>query len=230
MKRTTIAFSLLLLVLCSGAALSGEREGSTPEDLAALNPPPPNDVYVAVLPFWGRNETQTTLARACTILNLMRHGFRLAPSGSKSLAGVVRRTDSAIRDDSEYDPLSRLDGGDAARIGKALGARWAVCGEFGEMQTVSKDGKVLPRKISQIDLRLSLIDVGSGRVLYWSRVKDTHSGSFSLLKKASSMERRLITRTVNGIFDDIAIGLPEHYTGSQVTPEEVKQLAASLDR
>jgi hypothetical protein len=221
MKRITITCCLVLVLLSAAAAFAAEREGSTPEDLAAFNPPAPGEVYVAVLPFWGRDERQTTMARACAILNLMRHGFRLAPKGSSSLAAVVRQTDSAVRSDSEYEPLSRLEASDAARIGKAVGARWAIYGEFGELQTKSEKGKILPRKVSEIDLRLVLVDAATRETLYWSRIQDSHSGGFSLLKKASSMERRLITRSMNAIFDDMAEGMPDHYVCSEVSPEEV---------
>ncbi len=229
MKR--VSSICLLLVFLSGAAVWAlEKEGSTPEDLAAMKLPARSDMHVAVLPFWGREERQVRLARSCTMLNLMRHGFRLAPEGSKSLASVVRQTDAVLKRDAKWEPLARLDAHDVARLSKELGARWAIYGEFGDLHVRSEKGKVLPRKVCVIDLRLVLVDTKSGKILYWTRVKDSYSEGGGLWPaKASTLERRLLTRTLNGIFDDIASGLPDHYAGTEVTPQEVKRLAATIE-
>ena len=55
---------LMLLALGSLPALGGQREGTLPDELAAQKPPAPNETYVAVLPFWTRNEEQSDVARA----------------------------------------------------------------------------------------------------------------------------------------------------------------------
>jgi len=77
-----------LCLLGSMPVLAAEREGSLPQELEATQPPPPNEIYVAVFPFWSRDERQSEIGRACSMLNLMRHGFRMAPKGSSSLAAV----------------------------------------------------------------------------------------------------------------------------------------------
>jgi len=229
MNRTSLLIATLLVVLTSLPAFAFEREGSLPSDLAALNPPPPNDISVAVLPFWSRDEAQRELGRACTLLNLMRQGFRLAPSGSETVTALVRKTDQALRNDSQWDPLATIEPEDAARIGKALGAKWVVYGEVGELQVKSEKRGLLPKKAGVIDLRLHFIEVATGKTLYWSRIQDTAScGGWS--SSAGAIERRLLTRTVNTIFDDLATALPQHYIGAEVTPEEVQRLYETIAR
>ncbi len=227
MNRTSLLIAALLVVLTSLPVLAFEREGSLPRDLAALDPPRPNDIYAAVIPFWARDEAQRELGRACTLLNLMRHGFPLAPSGSQTVRELVRRTDQALRNDPQWDPLGPIEPDDAARIGKALGAEWVIYGEIGELQVKSEKGGLLPKKFGIIDLRLHLIEAATGKTLYWSRLQDTAScGGWS--SSSSTIERRLLTRTINTIFDDLATALPEHYTSSEVTPEEVQRLYETI--
>lgn len=230
--RGILACMLLgLCLLGSMPVLAAEREGSLPQELAATQPPPPNEIYVAVFPFWSRDERQSEIGRACSMLNLMRHGFRMAPKGSSSLAAVARRTDTALRRDPEREPLARLQSQDVARVGKVLGAQWAVYGEFGELYTESEKDGILRRKAGVLDLRFQLVDVASGEVLYWSRIRDTSSAGGGLwAPRATSVERKLVTRAINSIFDDIATALPEHYTGGEVTSEEVRQLLEVLEK
>ncbi len=228
MNRTSLLIAALLLALASLPALAFEREGSLPSDLAALNPPTPNDISVAVIPFWSRDDTQRELGRACTLLDLMRHGFRLAPSGSETVRALVRKTDQALRNDPQWDPLATIEPEDAARIGKALGAKWVIYGEVGELRVKSEKRGLLPKKAGVIDLRLHLIEVATGKTLYWSRIQDTAScGGWS--SSSSAIERRLLTRTLNTIFDDLATALPQHYTGAEVTPEEVQRLYEAIN-
>lgn len=230
MKRVVAVAAVVALAMGGLPVLALEREGSIPEDLMAKRPPHPNDVYVAVLPFWGMEDSQEDIGRACVMLNLMRHGFRLAPKGSRSLAEAARRTESALRRDPKYEPLARIEPADAARVGKAVGAQWAIFGEFGDLRTKSeKEGGVIPRKVGVIDVRLFVVDVDSGSVLFWSRVQDEFPGG-TWPVKATSVERRLVTRTINRIFDDIGAGMPEHYAGAEVTPEMVQKLLDSMRR
>ena len=227
-----IAASVLLVLVLGGLpGWAAEREGSIPEDLAARKPPHPNEIYVVVFPFWSRDETQSELARACVMLNLMRHRFRVAPKGATSLPSAARRTDAALKRDPEWEPLARLGPEDAARVGKTLGAQWAVYGEFGDLHTESEGGSVLRRKRGVIDIRLVLVDVESGDTLYWCRVKDSSSEGGGLWRaKASSIERRLVTQTINGMFDDIAAALPEHYAGPEVSQGEVRELLEAMGK
>lgn len=229
MNRTSLIIVALLVVLTSPSAFAFEREGSLPNDLAAVNPPPPNDVSVAVLPVWSRDAAQRELGRACTLLNLMRHGFRLAPRGSDTISALVRKTDHVLRNDAQWDPLTTLDPEDAARMGKALGATWVIYSEIGELHVKSEKRGLLPKKIGVIDVRVHLVDVDTAKILYWSRVQDSAScGGWS--SSASAIERRLLTRTLNTIFDDLATALPDHYAGAEVTPEEVQRLYETIAR
>jgi hypothetical protein len=230
MRFWTLFLLLFLLLLFGLPAWALEKEGSIPEDLMAKRPPAPSEVYVAALPFWAGNERQTEQARACVMLNLLRHGFKLAPSGSDSLATVARRTDRAIKSDPKREPLARIGQQDAARLGKELGARWVVYGEIGELRTQSEKG-FPPRKAGMIDLRLMLLDVPSGEIIYWSHVKDYGTGGSGFWQaKATAVERRLLTRAINLIFDDIAKALPEHYVSGEVAQETVRQIAELMGK
>ncbi len=231
MKRLIVAAMPLFFILGCPPAFAAEREGSLPDDLAAHKPPAPGKIYVSVLPFWTRDESQSDVARACIMLNLMRHGFRIAPKGCRTLAAVARKTDAAIRRDSEWDPLARPETQDAARVGKALEADWAIYGEFGDLHTESEGGDILPRKVGVIDLRFLLLDVKSQKVIYWSRFMENDGGGGGLWPaKASSIERKLVTQAINTVFDDISAALPEHYAGAEVTSEEVRLLLEAMGK
>lgn len=235
MKHMTAAGMLgvlVLLALGSLPALGGEREGTLPDELAAHKPPAPNDIYVAVLPFWTRNEEQSDVARAAIMLNLMRHGFRMAPQGCRSLAEVIRKADTALRRDPEWDPLARMDEKDAARVGRALGADWVMFGEFGDLRVESKGGGILPTKVGHADIRFVLVEAKSGKTLYWRRLGDSEEsgGGGAWPAKASSIERKLVTRAINEVFEDISAAVPEHYAGPEVTAEEVRRLLDAMNK
>ena len=229
MKRLMMAAMLVLLMFGCLPAFGEDREGSLPDDLAARKPPAPNEIYVSALPFWSRNESQSDIARACIMLNLMRHGFRMAPKGCSSLSSVIRKTDAAVKKDPKWDPLARPETDDVARVAKALEADWAIHGEFGDLHTESGEGSILPHKVGVIDLRFFLIDVKSGEVIYWSRFRENGSGGLWPVR-ASSIERKLVTRAINAVFDDIASALPEHYAGPEVTAEEVRLLLEAMGK
>jgi len=229
MRFFAIAGFIVLILTCLPPVFAAEWEGSVPADLAKTRPPTPNNIRVAVLPFWARDDDESNMARACLMLNLLRHGFRMAPPGCRSLTDVARQTDAALRNDRSWDPLARLEASDVARIAAALDADWAVYGQFGELHTESK-GSVLPEKTGVLDLHFILVDVKHKKTIYWTRVQDTYSNNKLWPNKASSIERKLVTRTLNAIFDDIALALPEHYSGSEVTSDEVLDLMGAMQR
>jgi len=226
MKRI-LCLVVLIGLLAGLPAYAFEREGSVPDDLAAVNPPKPNDTYVAVLPFWTRDDLQSELTRCAILLNLMRHGFRLAPAGSQTIRNLVLKTDQTLRNDPDWNALGPNDPKEAARIGKALEAKWVIYGELGELQAKSEKGGILPKKLGVVDLRFRLIDTATGKVLYWTRIQDEASAG-GWTSSSEAIERRLLTRTINTIFDDLATALPDHYTCSAVTPEEVQRLYETL--
>jgi len=231
MKRWSIAIVAWFLLQTALYARAADREGSTPEDLAAKNPPHPNEVYVAALPFWASEESHRDLAQTCVMLNALRHGFKLAPSGSRSLAVAARRTETAVKRDGKVEPLARLEPKDVARIGGKLGAQWAIYGEVGDLHSESQGGALARKKTGTIDLRFFLVDVKSGEVLYWTHIQDSGQGSNRLFPaKASAVERKLLTQTLNAIFDDISEALPEHYISAEVTDEMVREAAESFKR
>ena len=234
--RHVTAVSLLgmfvLLALGTLPVVGGEREGTLPDELAKHNPPAPNEIYVAVLPFWTRTEGQSDVARAAIMLNLMRHGFRMAPQGCWSLSEVLRKSDTALRRDPEWDALARMEAEDAARVGRALGAEWVMFGEFGDLRVESTGGKILPRKVGHVDIRFVLVEAKSGKTLYWRHIGDDEEsgGGGAWPAKASSIERKLVTRAINEVFEDIAAALPEHYAGPEVTAEEVLRLLDAMGK
>jgi hypothetical protein len=226
MKR--IAVLVILLGLFAGLpAHAFEREGSVPDDLAAFRPPQPNDIRVAVLPFWTRDDAQSDLVRCAVLLNLMRHGFRFAPPESQTIRNLVLKTDQALRNDTDWNLLGPNEAKDAARVGKALEAKWVIYGELGELQARSEKGGIIPKKYGIVDLRFHLVDTATGKELYWTRIQDQASaGGWS--SSSDAIQRRLLTRTINTIFDDLATALPDHYTCSAVTPEEVQRLYETI--
>jgi hypothetical protein len=203
MKHVTTAGMLgvlVLLALGSLPALAGEREGTLPDELAAQKPPAPSEIYVAVLPFWTRNEEQSDVARAAIMLNLMRHGFRMAPPGCRSLAEVVRKADTALRRDPEWDPLARMEEKDAARVGRALEADWVMFGEFGDLHVESKGGGIIPTKVGHAEIRFVLVEAKSGKTLYWRHLGDSEESGLSRERstRCSRISRRRCRSTMPG--------------------------------
>ena len=231
MKSSTALMALVLLAVGGTPGWAVEREGSKSEDLAARKPPPPSKVSVVALPFSASNERQSEQARGCVMMNVLRHSFSLAPSGEKSVVGVARRIDRALKETAEKDPGARLKLEEAVRVGKVLGAQWVIYGEVEDLRTEASRSMLRLRKVGTIEIRLVVADVASGEILYWSRVEDTGSGGGGILKaKASTVERSLLTRTINRIFDDMVTALPEHYVGPEVTQEEVRQFVEAMGR
>ncbi len=208
-------------------ALATEQEGSKWEDLAARKPPPPTQVSVLVLPFWARDQRHVELVRGCLFLNLKRHGFKLAPE-APSATEIAVKTDEAVKADPDREPGARIGRADAIRLGKKLGAQWVIYGEVERLQTEMHERLFRTRKVGAIDIRVAVVDIGTGEILYWRRVKDTGSGGSGFwAAKATAVERRLLTRTVNYIFDDMAKALPKHTSEPEVTEDAIQEFVQS---
>ena len=229
-KSVMMSVGCLVLVILLGSVPveAIEQEGMTWEELAANNPPQAAGTSVAVMPFWATNERQTELARGAVLLNLLRLGFQLVPEVG-SLAAVAAETDNAVEADTEREPGARLGRQDATRVGQLLGAQYAIYGEIEALRTDMHRRFFRNRKVGAIDIRFVIVNTESGEILYWTRIQDTGSGGTGFwAAKATSIERRLLVRTVNHIFDDIARALPGHSIGPEVTQEQVQEFVEEM--
>ena len=222
-----------LAVLCMGvsamaAAQAQVEEGTTRAEWAASKPPAPSEVSVVVLPVWAENRRHTMLAMGSVMLNLRRHGFQVLPE-EKSLPAVAAKVEEAYKADTQHEPGTRVALADAVRLGKHFGARWVVYGEVEELETTYHRRIFRTRRVAGITLRLVVADVESGLVIFWRKVKDHGSGDTGFWNaKATSIERRMMTRTMNRLFDDIAGGLPRHPTLTEVTQEDLQDFVEAM--
>lgn len=236
---------MVLAVVCAMAAIGAvayaaakpKREGTDWKELAARKPLSPERIGVAVMPFAApaalravasqtELERQVEMPRACALLNLQRHHFRIIPD-AQPLVKVPPETDRAMQ--LTRDEKLRLSGGkeEALKAGKGLGADWVIYGEWTVQQDLRVKTGLLVRRPVKKQLRLSLhlvlADVKSGEVFYWVRLEDEARGSSTVTGFGATDEDRGIARSMlvslsNTAFDDIARALPKHEVGPEVTP------------
>jgi len=234
-----IAVALVIGLLSAGMVMAElSHEGSAWQDFAARTPPQPSEVTVAVLPFSvpvGSNafgERVRELPRACVLLNVQRHGFSIVPPAS-SLESVLSETNRA----AELPRVRKVTGPhysreEAQQLGQKLGARWLLYGEFGLDLDLRVTGGLFVRMKGYyvLDLHVVLLDVQSGEVLYWRRVRD-ETRCKNYLRPTPEDEkqaRALLVDITNGIFDDLAKALPKHAVGAAVKREELDRVIGAM--
>jgi len=246
MKWLRVLGIIALVMYLTPPAAAVDWVGTLPEAVAALKPPPPAELPVAVLPVWAPSPRVAALARACILLNLERRGFALAPSGKlrpsaetrdrapqapspESVAIHAAKVDILVKVARARDPTARLEREDALGLGERAKARWVIFGEVENLNTAIHKRILFTRKVGSIDMRLSLLDVPTGEVVYWAYIRDTGTGGVGFwMAPAQEIERHLLTRTINRIMDDIAKALPPHKVGSEVTEAQVQRLAETI--
>jgi hypothetical protein len=238
---------VLAAVAAAYAAGQAKREGTDWKELAARKPPSPERIAVAVMPFAApaalgavlsqtELERQVELPRACVLLNLQRHRFRIIPD-AQPLVRVPPETDRAMQ--LTRDEKLRLSGWkeEALKAGRGLGADWVIYGEWTLRQDFRvKTGLFVRRPVKKqvrLSLHLVLADVKSGEVFYWVRLQDEARGSSTVTGFGATDEDRGIARSMlvsltNAAFDDIAKALPKHEVGPEVTREQLDKLIGAM--
>jgi len=247
MRWARLSFGLGLAAVAAVAYAAGQakREGTDWKELAARKLPAPSGVSVAVLPFGvpassvvrmprTQAERQVEVPRACVLLNVQRHGFKIVPEAA-SLSLVPALTDKAMALEVEDKVSAQWGREEAVEAGRKLGADWVVYGD----RVIDMDYRVTGglfvkvKKVVGVKVHLVLVDVQSGEVLYWSRAEEAAQGSsisHGVGDNAEDTEiaRGLFVRTTNSIFDDIAKALPKHEVGPEVTREQLEKVIGAM--
>jgi curli biogenesis system outer membrane secretion channel CsgG len=203
------------------------QEGTTAQELSALKArplPQPGKVKVAVLPFTDSTGSIGNL-RMGTVANYLlwqREGFTMLP-----LANSFK----ALKEDKEIEPGLALRRGDAARLGKRLGADWVVYGDIKELSHNRKVGLFKNSKYVIAGARIAVVEVASGETLYWhSRTDKTGGTAASGNSSATTLKRRgavIVSMNATKPLFDI---LPLHQQTVKETPSsgEVAAMVESL--
>ena len=257
--KATIGFlgAMLLLAGSPGyAAGEVQSEGTDWKHLAAQmrrvrqvgheSQPAPSGVSVAVLAFTGlpmltETQAQAELPRACLLLNLQRHGFRIVPE-ARSPSLVPALMDKAmglkameLKVYRENIPLGQWSREQAVDAGKKVSADWVIYGDcLAEIDYKISDPP-FPRvkKVICVRLHVVLVDVHSAEVLYWRRVEKSAQGSsikqgFGSKAEDAEIGRGLLVQMTNMIFDDITKALRKHEVGPEVTRKDLEQLIGAM--
>jgi hypothetical protein len=232
------AIAVLAAAVATYAARKPKREGTDWKELAARKLPAPSGLSVAVLPFGAPvpDERQVEMPRACILLNVQRHGFKIVPEAA-SLSLVPVSTDKAMALERKDKLSAQWGREEAVEAGRKLGADWVIYGEW----TVQHDFRVKTglfvrepvKKQVRLSLHLVLADVKSGEVLYWSRLEDEAQGSstatgFSGTDEDRKVARDILVGLVSAVVDDIAKALPKHEVGPEVTREQLDKLIGAM--
>lgn len=232
------AVVVLAAIAAAYAAGQAKREGTDWKELAARKLPAPSGLSVAVLPFSvtprQRTERQVELPRACVLLNVQRHGFKIVPEAA-SLSLVPALTDKAMALEVMDKLYAQWGQEEALDAGKKVGADWVVYGDCVLDMDYGVSGTLFARmkKHVRLNVHLVLVDVQSGKLLYWSRGEEEAQGSsvshgVGFNAEDAEIGRGLLVRMTNSIFDDIAKALPKHNVGPEVTREQLEKLIGAM--
>ncbi len=201
LKTTTLGLAAALLVLSPvGAKEKSDdtpEQGSTTEEIAALQArplPQPQALKVAILPFWD-SEGSISHVRMATVANYLlwqREGFQMIP---------IQDGFKALEADKEVERGLALRRGEAARLGKAVGADWAVYGEVRDLRHYTKKTVFKEAKYLIAGVRIAVVDVNTGETIYWHQRSDKTGGTgIGTMRKAGTLKRRgVVIASVNAL-------------------------------
>jgi len=213
---------LLLIIISACAAYTKApppNEGTTIEQLKAAGLKPPATVKVAVLPFWdfGGEQRKARVAAVAAFLFLKREGYQMISLWDCQKAYLA---------DKELEPGEQLRKQDALRIGKMLGAEIVCYGETRQVQQKTKYNMWWGyRERGQASIKITLLDVNEGEVIFWGARADEASGQYRTAE--SARERHAICLTTNRLLEPICKCLPEnhqHNPSNKVTEDDIIRL------
>ena len=199
------------------------EQGSTPEEIAALKLPAPNTLKVAILPFHdvSGSISHVRMATVANYLLWQREGFQMLPV----LAGF-----KAIEADKDLEPGLPLRRGEAANLGKVLGADWVVYGEVTELRHYVKSGIFKSGKYLIAGIRISVVDVKSGETIYWHQRSDKTGGTGgSANKHAATLKRRGAVIASMNALKPLFAAFPPHTVTNGDTPGS-SEVAAMVEQ
>ncbi len=200
---------MLAGVLLATAANAGDMQGTTVDELAQLQLPPPSEVTVALLPFsdYKNLPRHTEVCRHHLHRYFTREGFRVMPP---ALVTAV------VSQDTKLEPGLPMRRDDAVHIATKLGADWAIYGNILQLETYEKKSLFSERKKAKVGIRLAIVAAGTGEILFWRQRFDTSGGHGGATKRATSMERTAADVCLTRILEDFFAALPDHELQEEV--------------
>ncbi len=202
---------LVILLTIAAVALSGllgtageeSVQGTTVDELAQLQLPRPSEVTVALLPFWDYKNLprHTEVCRHHLHRYFTREGFRVVPP---ALVTAV------VSQDTKLEPGLPMRRDDAVRIAANIGADWAIYGYVLQLETYVKKSLFSERKKAKVGIRLAIVAIETGDILFWRQRFDTSGGHGGTTKRATSMERTAADVCLTRILADFFAALPDH--------------------
>lgn len=187
----------------SSTAAEEEVQGTTAEELAGLELPSPSNVTVALLPFWDYKNLERHV-NDCREVLTRRFSFQGFCVMNPALVTAV------VLQDRELEPGEPLRRTDACRLGAALGADWAVYGNILQLEAYWKQSFFGRRKKAKVSIKLSIVDVATGDILFWRQRFDTSGGTGGWTKKATSLERTAVDVCIEQLLTELLAVLPPH--------------------
>ena len=202
----------IIAVLAGAVLVTADEEseqGTTVDELAQLQLPPPAELTVALLPFWDYKNLprHTEVCRHHLHRYFTREGCRVVPP---ALVTAV------VAQDTELEPGLPMRRDDAVRLATKLGAEWAVYGNILQLETYEKKSLFSKRKKARAGIKLTIVAAATGRILFWRQRFDTSGGHGGFTKRATSMERTAADVCLTRILEDFFAALPEHELQEEV--------------
>lgn len=202
------------VVFAKKAPAADAFEGTSDEDLKQLKEatklPQPAQIKLAVLPFHDFADYKLRMreATATTFLYWEHEGFQMVP-----MADSI----NALAADKAVEPGEALRRADAVRLGKALGADWAIYGEIKNVDSYEKTSLFSQKKGGSLTVRLSVVDCKSEELVYWRTLSASHSAPRGLGgEKRDKINRMALEVAVRYLSDPFFAALPEHATVANV--------------
>jgi hypothetical protein len=211
LSTVACGFAATLLVMAPVAAKDKSddepEQGSSTEEIAALKArplPQPGTLKVAILPFWDSEGSisHVRMATAANYLLWQREGFQMIP---------IQEGFKALEADKEVERGMALRRNEAARIGKAAGADWAVYGEVRDLRHYTKKTMFKEAKYLIAGVRIAVVDVNTGETVYWHQRSDKTGGTgIGTMRKAGPLKRRGVVIASLNALKPLYAAFPAH--------------------
>jgi len=191
-----------------GTAFGAEEiKGTSDEQLKQLTLPSPAAVSVALLPFSDNALVQRHVDQLRELLfaQFVPEGFAVV---HPAVVGAV------FSQDKKLEPGQPLRKDDAVRLGKRLGAQWAVYGQINQCEAYYKTSFFSTQRKCKVALQLNIVNTDTEELFFWQQRADVTGGGFFSAglfgKGAAGLEQEGLFVCSNTILKRLFAVLPAH--------------------
>lgn len=201
---------LCLVLLLAGTTVTPAAEeikGTTDEQLKQLTLPSPAGLPVALLPFTDSAlvERHVDQLRDALMMQFCGEGFTVPHPA------IVR---AVVVQDKKLEPGQAMRKDDAVRLGRRLGAKWAVYGTINQCEAYYKTSFFSTQRKCKVALQLNIVNVETEELFFWQQRADVTGGGFFsgglFGKGAAAVERDGLYICSNSILKRLFAVLPPH--------------------